>query len=271
MIRDIRIASVIFRSTVGETETALARMASFIEKAAKEQVEIICFPELAITGYGIRETIRKSAQPLTGAISASLKKMAKQGNMVILAGMAERGTNKSIYASHLIVPPRGRIRVYRKLHIAPPEKGTYTPGDTIPVFSISGVRFGIQLCYDTHFPELSTRMALKGADILFCPHASPRGTPLQKYGSWIRHLPARAYDNSLFVVACNPVGDNGEGLRFPGIAMVIGPDGKIIAKKLGNREGILMATLKKNDLITTHENRMAYFLPNRRSDLFGRD
>ncbi len=70
---------------------------------------------------------------------------------------------------------------------------------------------GIQLCYDAHFPELSTRMAVNGADIIFMPHASPRGTPSQKLTSWLRHLTARAFDNGVFIVACNQNGDNQKG------------------------------------------------------------
>ncbi|MEW5909061.1 MAG: nitrilase-related carbon-nitrogen hydrolase [Thermodesulfobacteriota bacterium] len=268
MMNDIRIAAVIFRSPIDEVPETLDRMAGYIDMANREEVEIICFPEMGVTGYGIRKSIRKSARPLTGSIPEALKEMAKQGKMVILAGMAEKGENDAIHASHLVVPPQGKTRVYRKLHIAPPEKEIYTTGNKIPVFDISGIRFGIQLCYDTHFPDLSTTMALKGADVLFFPHASPRGTPIQKFNSWMRHLPARAYDNGVFVVACNAVGKNEEGLTFPGIAVIIGPDGKVIAKKASTREEILIATLKKSDLISVRKNRMAYFLPNRRPELY---
>ena len=55
---------------------------------------------------------------------------------------------------------------------------------TVPLFDVHGITLGIQLCYDAHFPELSTRMALDGADVIFMPHASPRGTPSKKLDSW---------------------------------------------------------------------------------------
>ncbi len=65
-------------------------------------------------------------------------------------------------------------------------------------------------------------MAVKGAEILFLPHASPRGLAIDKHRSWMRHLTARAFDNSVFVVACNQTGYNGKGLTFPGNAVVLG-------------------------------------------------
>lgn len=268
-MKDVQIAVAIFRSPVNQVRKTIDRMAGLVEKAKREGAEIICFPEMGVTGYSIRKEIRKAAQPLSGSISKDLKRLAKQWNMVILAGMAEKGNINRIHASHLMVPPKGQIGVYRKLHIAPPEQGLFSAGSRIPVFDAAGIRFGIQLCYDAHFPDLATQMALKGAEILFIPHASPRGTPSQKLDSWMRHLPARAYDNSLFVVACNQVGENGEGLAFPGIAMAIGPDGRTIKKKTGNTDTLLVVNLRGRDLLKIRDNRMAFFLPNRRPDLYG--
>ena len=46
----------------------------------------------------------------------------------------------------------------------------------------------------------------------------------------MRHLPARAFDNGVFIVACNQTGTNGGGLSFPGVAMVIGPNGRVLAE-----------------------------------------
>jgi len=136
------------------------------------------------------------------------------------------------------------------------------------VFDVKGCTFGIELCYDTHFPELSTLLTLKGAEIIFCLHASPRGTPEQKHRSWLRHLTARAYDNGVFIVACNQTGANGDGLEFPGIALVLNPSGEVIAEHVSGEEGVLFADLRAADLAHVRENRMRFFLPNRRPGLY---
>jgi predicted amidohydrolase len=182
--------------------------------------------------------------------------------------MVEKDDKNHAYSSHLVIKPDGFVGVYRKLHIAPPEQGIFTPGDAIPLFSAGDVKFGIQLCYDSHFPELSTYMAIKGADLIIIPHASPRGTPQEKYRSWMRHLAARAFDNGLFVVACNQIGENEKGLHFPGISMVIGPSGNVIEKNLSHSESLMITDLKSEALNQVREHRMRYFLPYRRPGLY---
>jgi N-carbamoylputrescine amidase len=112
-------------------------------------------------------------------------------------------------------------------------------------------------------------MALRGVDVVFIPHASPRGTPEEKLRSWLRHLRARAFDNSVYVVACNQVGENREGLSFPGGAVVLDPGGRIVARHEGCGEEILTATLATKKLMDTRAHRMRYFLPHRRPELYG--
>ena len=194
--------------------------------------------------------------------------MALEFQIVILAGMAEKDDNGRIFASHLVVGPEEISGIYRKIHIAPPEIGIFTAGDSIPVFETAGVILGIQLCYDVHFPELSTRMAVDGADIIFMPHASPRGTPPEKLTSWLRHLTARAFDNSVFIIACNQNGDNQKGLHFPGVAVVIDPSGEIINQNISGEDGLIISELKAETLNAVRSHRMRYFLPNRRPEIY---
>jgi predicted amidohydrolase len=267
-MKTFRIAAVVCRACVGETDRNMKRMEHWIGQAARKDASLICFPEMSITGYGIRSNMADSAESVPGKSSESLLKLAAKENIVVLAGIAEADVKGRIYAGHLIAEPTGILGIYRKLHIPPPERGLFTPGNETPLFEAQGFKFAVQLCYDTHFPELSTHMALKGADIIFMPHASPRGTPAEKYRSWLRHLPARAYDNGVFVVACNQTGDNGQGLSFPGVALVIGPSGEVVSKVLNDEEEMLIADINTEALAAVRTHRMRYFLPNRRGDLF---
>ena len=243
-------------------------MTPLIKKAKEQGANLICFPELNVTGYSTQTSIEPSAEPVPGPISRRLQQMAQEFQIVILAGMAEKDNQGCIFASHLLVAPEEPPGIYRKIHLAPPEIGIFNAGNTIPEFKSAGVVLGIQLCYDVHFPELSTRMALDGADIIFMPHASPRGTPSEKLTSWLRHLTARAFDNSVFVVACNQNGDNQKGLHFPGVAVVIDPSGEVIDKNISGEDGVLISDLKAEILQAVRGHRMRYFLPNRRSEIY---
>ena len=267
-MKDIRIAAVIFNSPVGQVKHNLERMLPWIEKAKAEGADLICFPELNVTGYSTDPVIKDSAESIPGTISQQLEHMARTHQMVILAGMAEMDSNGRLFASHLVITPTEISGLYRKLHIAPPEQPLFSHGKQVPLFDILGIKLGIQLCYDAHFPELSTRMAVDGADVIFMPHASPRGTPQKKFDSWMRHLSARAFDNGVFIVACNQVGENQMGLMFPGLAVAIAPSGNILEDQITDKEGMLVVDLKANDLSDVREHRMRYFLPNRRPDLY---
>lgn len=267
-MKDITIAAITCEARVGEMDLNLANTIEWTLKAKSVGADLVCFPELNLTGYCNRTQMAEIAQPIPGHITEKLSQLAKGQGIVILAGMAEHNPQGMPFASHCVFTPDGGVQSYRKIHTAPPEKKTYTPGDAIPVFGIDQITFGIQLCYDAHFPELAAAMTGKGAEVLFMPHASPRGNAEEKHQSWMRHLTARAFDNSVFVVACNQIGDNCNGLSFPGNAMVIGPSGELMTKDISPHGSMLVAELKASDLSEVRNHPMRHFFPHRRPELY---
>ena len=267
-MKDIKVSIAVFNAKIGHTSENLDRTVDSIQQAAAEGAEVICFPEMNLTGYSNHPDIALHAEPVPGPSINHLVGFAQKENILILVGLAEKGKNGCVYASHAVIAPNGLLGVYRKLHIAPTEQDMYTAGKEIPLFDYQGVTFGIQLCYDAHFPELSTHMAAQGAEVIFVAHASPRGRAIDKHRSWMRHLPARAYDNSLFVIACNQTGDNSKGLHFPGNAVVIGPSGHILKQWTSGEEALHFFDLKAGEFQRVRDNRMHFFLPNRRPELY---
>ena len=77
-----------------------------------------------------------------------------------------------------------------------------------------------------------------------------------------------ASTTSVFVVACNQAGKNGEGLSFPATAVVIDPSGDVLAQDTSGEEGLLVVDLDAARLDHVRRHRMRYFLPNRRPDLY---
>lgn len=268
-MQDIRIAAAITCSPAGKVADNFDGMTRWVKAARQARAALVCFPEMNITGYMTSRDAFDFAETVPGPVSRRLADLAAKESITILAGMIEKDGGDRIFATHLVARPGRPVLKYRKLHIAPPEMQAYSPGTAVPVFETGGVRFGIQLCYDAHFPELSTDMALNGAQVIFMPHASPRGTPAEKYRSWMRHLPARAFDNGVFVVACNQTCENEKQMEFPGIAMVIGPSGELLKEDLSGREGLLLADLKADTLAAVRGHKMRFFLPHRRPELYG--
>lgn len=268
MQHDLRIAAVVCRCPVGAVDHNLDRTRYWATMAKKQGAALVCFPEMNLTGYSNRAEIRDHAISAVGPEIQKLRDLARNLQVTLLAGFAERTVSGEFYAAHMVITPQGRTGIYRKLHLAPPETDCFQAGNRLPIFEQDGFRFGLQLCYDAHFPELSTAMAQAGADAVFIPHASPRGAAADKHQSWMRHLPARAYDNSVFVVACNQIGDNENGLHFPGNALVLSPSGKIRETLLTGEPGLLVTNLTVSRLRHTRDHRMRYFFPNRRPELY---
>ena len=268
----IHLALVVQNCVAGEFDTNLQSTFDYISRAAENRADIIVFPEMNLTGYTAGEEIKNIARPLQKTVIEKFSGLAREFGLIILSGLAEReireGAEDRIFATHLVFHPQKPMETYRKIHTAPNEKPYFSSGDQIPVFEGQDFRFGIQLCYDAHFPELSTVMAEKKADAVFLPHASPRGSSREKCRSWMRHLSARAFDNGIFVAAVNQTGRNGAGLNFPGLALVLGPDGNLLSKSLEPGEHIHMTELDLEVLNRFRSHRMRYFLPNRRKDLF---
>ena len=265
---DLKIAAVCMHCIPGEVDQNLDRIEVMAREASANGADFVCFPELSVTGY-----IQKSPADIYETenmekIVDRLVRIARDRKIVLLAGLIEVVNGGKPYIAQLITGPEGLIGWYRKTHLGPTETAIYGPGEKINVFRAGKATFGVQLCYEAHFPEISTQMALMGADIVFIPHASPRGEPEEKLQSWLRHLPARAFDNGLFVIACNQLGDCGGNLTFPGVAVVLGPDGRLSAQYVGKREKILYAELRNEILQDVRKHRMRYFLPGRRPSLY---
>ena len=160
-------------SAIGNKTENLSRMEFLVRKAAQGGAQAICFPELNICGYSLRNEAAENAETIPGPSSEAVWQIAQKNEVLILAGLAEK-KDGGIFISHFAAGPGGILGVYRKIHLGTPEEGIFQAGWECPVFRYGGTNFGIELCFDGHFPELSTILALKGAEIIFIPHASPR-------------------------------------------------------------------------------------------------
>ena len=261
----LNVCAVCMHSEPGRIDDNLEKIRSFCSKAHIENVHVICFPELSVTGYVLEEPLEITRDFPLSYILKSLQDIASEFGLTIIAGLVEPNPHKP-YITQVIVGKDRIIGKHRKTHLSPIEKA-YQAGDRIELYKIGNFLCGIQLCYETHFPELSTIMAIMGAEIIFCPYASPRGKPKEKLESWLRYLTARAFDNSLFLVACNQVGKT-RNFSFPGVALVIDPLGKVRASFLTEKEDMLIFSIKREEIEKVRSHRMKYFLPFRRPELY---
>src|SRR5207244_4015317 len=100
---------------------------------------------------------------------------------------------------------------------------------------------GILICYDVRFPEAARTLTLRGADVLIVPTNWPEGA--ESAPEFLTR--ARAWENRVYVVACNRVGVE-KGTRFIGRSQIVAPDGRFLAQADGESETILYGDIDPN-------------------------
>jgi N-carbamoylputrescine amidase len=268
-VRDVTVAAVHMHSALGAIEANLRHIERWAARLADQGVDVVCLPEMSICGYGHSAEVVALSQPIPGPATDAVCAIAAERGVTLLTGLAETYADGQHTISQIVVNPEGLAGVYRKAHLSPREDVVFRPGDKVGIFDVKGWSWGIQLCYDSHFPEWSTLQALAGAEVLFVGFATPRDEPTALSERLLRYLAARAYDNTCYLVACNAVGHDRNGRVFPGTALILGPKGEVLARSQGWQEGYAIWTLSKEHIERIRRTTMGHFLAHRRPELYG--
>jgi beta-ureidopropionase len=253
----VRIAGVQFG---GHRDKAvnIATATRLIREAARRGAQIICPPELFSTIYFCVETRPEYfdwAEPIPGPTTDHMATLARETGTVLLCPIFERAGDGRFFNTAAVLGPDGElIGKYRKSSIpfmdrgrsAEPrgnEKYYFEPGDLgFPTFATPfGVRIGILICYDRHFPEAARVLGLGGAEIVFVPTVT---SGMTRY-LWDLELRAHAVTNIYYVCGVNKVGvDVGGSTRNHfGSSLIANPRGEIIAQASDTGEDVVVADL----------------------------
>ena len=270
MVPVYRVAAAACPAIVNNWEQNLREMETWTAAAADQGVRLILFPELNITGYstGSHLEFLNPSHPAVRFVS----RMAEKYGLAIAAGMVWQDEGGTVSLSHGLWEPNGSIHMYRKTHLSAREEMVYAVGDSLPVFTLDGITVGVQMCLEHHFPDIAQTLVLRGAQLILCPHATPRITADQRQSSWHIALRARAYDNCVYLLAANLQGDNGQGLVYPGGAMAIAPGGEVLAEDFSGQAALIIADLDLSQVIdarTTPQGMCRrFYAPWRRKELY---
>ena len=197
-----------------------------------------------------------------------LAALARSLEMDLLVGFLEKADGR-LYVTHGIWRADGTSQFYRKTHLGQKEQDVFSGGDRLEVFSLScGLRIGIQLCVETHFPEITQTYSLGGADVIFAPHASPMAAERRRK-LWAKYIPARSYDNRVYMACCNLWDSEG----FGGGCLVTDPGGDVLAASFENAPGLLTFEIDPERIRSYHcpnPGRNHHYYPGRRHpELYG--
>ena len=249
----------------------------FVEAAAKQGVQMLCFQEIFTTPYFCAEQQTRWYEAVEkipdGPTVRLMQDVAKQHGMVIIVPIYEEEQTGIYYNTCAVIDADGKyLGKYRKTHIPHVnpgfwEKFYFRPGNLgYPCFDTAFARIGVYICYDRHFPEGARCLGLNGAEIIFNPSATVAG--LSEY-LWKLEQPAHAVANGYFVGAINRVGieapwNIGE---FYGQSYFCDPRGQIIAEASRDQDELLVADL---DMDKIREVRNTWqFFRDRRPDAYG--
>ena len=204
-------------------------------------VEIVVLPELILPGYNRPDAHRDLSQSLDGQWVQQISQIARDADLAIVFGWAER-VGDQVYNAASFIGADGALRGhYRKIQLfGPMERQSFKHGtDTPPVFEYRGHRIGMLVCYDIEFPEHARSLAQHGAEILVVPTANPDGYDhVQDF-----LVPARANENAVSIIYANYIGPDGD-MTFGGGSVIVGPNGRPLASA-GRSAAILIADLPK--------------------------
>ncbi len=226
-MREVTIAVVQMKPRLGEAEENLVKMSETISKIASQQrVDLIVFPELITSGYELGLRFTELAQRVPGPTINLLAQRANEYGVYIAFGMVTKERVESVlYNSAIVVGPDGELLdAYNKIHLRGEERMAFREGFKLPIIPTEIGNIGLMIGYDLAFPEVARSLVLDGADIL-CVMANWEAAQIDE---WKTYLRARAYENSVFVVGANRIGED-VTLNFGGESMIVGPRGQIHA------------------------------------------
>jgi len=226
-MREVTVAVVQMKPRLGEAEDNLVKMSEMISKIASQQkVDLIVFPELITSGYELGVRFTELAQRVPGPTINLISQRASEYGVYVAFGMVTKEKVESvIYNSAIVIGPEGELlEVYNKIHLRGEERMAFREGFRIPVIETEVGNLGLMIGYDLAFPEIARSLVLDGADILCCV----ANWEAAQIDEWKTYLRARAYENAVYVVGANRVGED-VTLTFGGESMIVGPRGQIFA------------------------------------------
>ncbi|HLC60695.1 MAG TPA: carbon-nitrogen hydrolase family protein [Candidatus Nanoarchaeia archaeon] len=165
-MRTTKICAVQFQ-IYNDFNKNISRVEHFFEIANKNNCDIICFPEVFLTA-GMQ---KKKYNPEYVSKSKKLfSKLSKNYNLYSIMGSIIEKNENNLYNISYLFDNKGKILGdYKKNHLTKNEQKYLRPDDKIKVFKTKIGNIGIQICRDLLYPEITRKLMLRGAEIVFCP------------------------------------------------------------------------------------------------------
>ena len=268
--RKIRIALVQL-AKLETKEATYAHIRALLSGIPHKAADLIMLPEMWNGPYEAR-LFPSFAEPEGGPSWQFLSGLAKGRKTCIVGGSIAEREGDRVYNTAYVFDATGKqIAKHRKMHLFDidveggqhfHESDSLSPGNQVTVFETGDVTFGLCICYDFRFPELSRLMVDHGAEVLLVPAAFNMTTGP---AHWELLFRSRAVDNQVFTVGTAPARDPKDSYQSWGHSIVCSPWGEALIE-MDAQESVAIVELNLDRL-----SRIRKELPllcQRRSDLY---
>lgn len=196
-------------------ESVDANLAHFSMKLEQiDQTDVIVLPEMFSTGFSMQPE-KYARESHTKTISWMLDTARNKQSAVVGSFMNE--VDGKYYNTLAFVSPEGIIQYYHKRHLFSPgdESKHYTAGQERLVVDYKGWKICPLICYDLRFPVFSRNDV--GYDLLIYV----ANWPEKRNYAWQQLLKARAIENQCYLIACNRIGEDGNGVNHIGNSCIV--------------------------------------------------
>ena len=227
----------------------LDKVLEFMERAAGEGVNLLCFPETHLPGYRVgllTPEVRCEEEALEAALQR-IGKRCRELSLGVIVGTETPNASAKPFNSAVVLDQDGRrLAVHHKSRITPLDAKAYSAGAGPTTFTFQGVRMGLVICFEGfRFPETTRELAHAGAKVVFHPQCN-HFLPGMEWKLPVHEalLTARAAENTLYFVSAN-MSHPRNNCR----SLIIGPDGLLVAASELGKE-MLIAAEVETDLAT---------------------
>ncbi|MCA8981359.1 MAG: carbon-nitrogen hydrolase [Planctomycetes bacterium] len=242
----IRIQLAQVEPTLGNLEANRALHLAEVEAARSEGAQAICFPELSLTGYFLKDQTPEVALSRESAFLEPLVEASRR--ISIGLGFVERGRDGRTYNSYAWLEDGLVVGLHRKVHLVSygmfEESRDLAAGEHYETIESKLGRLGVLICEDLWHMEGAWLYFQQGVDALIVPSASPaRGVEAGNDGlgsvrTWRSLLETTATMTQSWVVHVNRTGWE-DGISFGGGSRVIDPYGAQVGELAGLDAGRL--------------------------------
>ncbi len=239
-MKTVRIAAAQTPDYRENVEAALTCALAMIRQAEASGARLLCFPEGFLQGYLTEpEAARRAAMDLSSpAFEAILSRLSDAGPMIVMGVIEAEG--EDLFNTAVVIDKGRLISRYRKAHLLKGES-LFRPGTETPTFTVDGLRFGINICYDTGFPEPARKVALTGASLLVCcaNNMMPRANAEKFRDVHNAARGERCRETGLWLISSDVTGER-DGRISWGPTAVLNPAGNVVAQLPLEAPGLLV-------------------------------